>query len=118
MICAAVVAAASAVPRTISARAIGGDPIYGGDPQNGGKTGSIHGIVIMPNGAQLAQASVSAKGAKEESATTSGRGEYRIGGLPVGVYKVKVTAAGFEPFEIQIRVEAGADAEADAVLTA
>ena len=95
-----------------------GDPTYGGGPQNRGNTGSIHGIVIMPNGAQLAQASVSAQGAKEESATTSGLGEYRIGGLPVGAYKVKVTAAGFEPFEIQITVEAGAAAEADAVLTA
>jgi len=64
----------------------------------------------------LPNAVVTAEGPGGGAATTNARGEYRIGDLAKGSYKVRVEAPGYQAFEVQITVTAGMDTEADAVL--
>jgi hypothetical protein len=100
-------------------------PVFGSavaaaaQPQTGGKTAAIHGIVIVPSGAPLAQVRVVVtRGGAGGEATTNARGEYSLNNLAPGTYAVKISAPGYDPFELQITLEAGADSEADAVLMA
>jgi hypothetical protein len=84
-----------------------------------GGNASLHGIVILPSGAPVPGATVTVEGkAGGQAATTDGNGEYSIHGLGAGVYDVKITASGFNPFEIQVTLEPNLVREADAVLTA
>ncbi len=89
----------------------------GSAPPQAEKKGSIHGTVILPTGAPLSSARVVVQGVAGE-ATTNERGQYTLTGLAPGVHSIRITASGFDPFEEQISVAAGADTEVDAVLTA
>ena len=83
--------------------------------QEGGA--SLHGVVIVPSGAPIPQATVSVNGAAgAQGATTNEHGEYKFTGLAPGVYELHISAPGFSPFEVNISVSAGGNAEADAVL--
>ena len=64
-------------------------------------TGSIVGTVKDPAGAVVSNASAKATNVDtgySRSAPTNGYGEYRIDYLPVGKYRVEVSASGFERF--------------------
>jgi len=87
----------------------------GGTPPQENK-GSIYGIVIQPEGAPVAQASVTVKGGEEVSGFTERQGRYTITGLPPGVYSVRVAFPGFQVFEMQVTLARGANSEVDAVL--
>src|ERR1700688_4910712 len=77
----------------------------------------LQGVVILATGEPIPGASVTAEGgAGAQAATTNSNGEYNIAGLNAGVYRVKITAPGFDPFETEITVGAGAKQEVDAVL--
>ncbi|MEK7833854.1 MAG: carboxypeptidase-like regulatory domain-containing protein, partial [Acidobacteriota bacterium] len=69
--------------------------------------GSISGVIADQNGAAIAGAKIVATntqtGASRE-ATTNQEGLYRISGLPIGAYTVKVEKQGFQP-QINERVE-------------
>jgi hypothetical protein len=101
------------LPATLSSPTAGN----AGQPQSGGNTAAIHGTVILPTGAPVPQARVVVSGAAGE-ASTNERGEYKLTGLAPGGHSVQITAPGFNLFEMQITLAPGADAEADAVLTA
>ncbi|HYJ89959.1 MAG TPA: carboxypeptidase regulatory-like domain-containing protein, partial [Pyrinomonadaceae bacterium] len=63
-------------------------------------TGSLTGVVTDPNGAVIAGATVTATNKATNftrSATTNNEGLYVISSLPVGMYDVRVEAAGFTP---------------------
>lgn len=87
-------------------------------PQGGGRTGSIHGTVIILSGMPMPNAVVTAEGPGGGAATTNQGGQYRIGDLAPGKYKVTIETPGFNVFQVQVTVTAGMDMEADAVLTA
>jgi hypothetical protein len=80
---------------------------------------SLHGTVIIPTGAPIQRAHVVATGrGVVQTATTDESGKYVIGGLAAGVYSVKVSAAGYEAFEVQATLTRGLDQQIDAVLIA
>jgi hypothetical protein len=79
--------------------------------------GSLHGIVIIPSGSPIPGATITVEGKSSgQSATTDSNGEYNVNGLDAGVYSVKISAAGFEPFEVNVTVVRNAMQEVDAVL--
>jgi hypothetical protein len=85
--------------------------------QGGG--GSLHGTVIVPTGAPVSHAMITLEGtAGGQAATTNESGQYTLSGLAVGNYRVRVSASGYDSFEVEVSVAAGADREVDAVLTA
>ena len=51
-----------------------------------------------------------------QGATTDINGEFNISGLNSGTYDVKITASGFQPFEVQVSVSGNLVQEVDAVL--
>lgn len=62
--------------------------------------GTISGTIVDAQGAAIAGATVTATNAENgfsRSVTTSGEGQFRVAGLPVGTYSVKVEANGFAP---------------------
>lgn len=78
---------------------------------------SLHGIVIAPSGQPVPGAAITAEGkAGAQAATTDVNGEYNIHGLDPGEYRVKISASGFEPFEVQATVKGDLLQEVDAVL--
>jgi len=82
-------------------------------------TASLHGVVIVPSGGPVPRATVIVEGASEApSVSTNDRGEFKLEGLAPGSYKVKVTAPGFDTFEVEISLKPDAVTEADAVLRA
>ncbi len=84
-----------------------------------GQNASLHGVVIVPSGLPVPGASISIEGkGGAQAATTDGNGEYHISGLAAGVYQVKISAQGYEPFEVQITATSNLVTEADAVLSA
>ena len=85
-------------------------------PQGQNSTGSIHGTVIVLSGMPIPNAIVTAEGPGEGVATTNQNGQYTIGGLPPGAYKVRVETPGYNLFEVQVPVTPAMDIEADAVL--
>ena len=79
---------------------------------------SLHGVVILANGTPVPGATITAEGsAGGQAATTSGDGEYRMKGLGAGVYRIRIVAPGFDPFEVDMTLAEGSKQEADAVLT-
>ncbi|MGC2270491.1 MAG: carboxypeptidase regulatory-like domain-containing protein [Candidatus Sulfotelmatobacter sp.] len=78
---------------------------------------SLHGMVIVPSGAPVAGAYITVQGkAGAQAATADINGEYNVSGLDAGVYHVKITAPGFNPFEVQVSVRGSLVQEVDAVL--
>jgi hypothetical protein len=64
-------------------------------------TGAIGGLITDPNGAVVANATVTARNVeinKEDTATTDSEGRYRIVNLQPGIYTVTVNAQGFGTF--------------------
>ncbi len=92
---------------------VGGASSY--SAAQGGAT--LHGSVVLPTGAAVAQATVTVEGtAGGQAASTSGTGQYSMSGLNPGTYNVIVTAAGYEKFEVTVSLSNGANKEVDAVL--
>ena len=88
-------------------------------PGLGQTAGSLHGTVIIPTGAPVPDAIVTVEGAGGgQAATTNQAGQYSINGLTPGSYTVKITAPGFELFEVSVSVYQGDNKEVDGVLTA
>ncbi|MBZ5679200.1 MAG: carboxypeptidase-like regulatory domain-containing protein [Acidobacteriia bacterium] len=80
---------------------------------------SLHGTVIVPSGAPVAQVTITVEGTGGgQAATTNGSGHYTINGLNPGTYSVKVTAPGYELFEVTVSLVDSGSQEIDAVLTA
>lgn len=83
-------------------------------PQQGA---TIHGFVIIGSGAPVPNASVTVEGAAgAQAATTNASGEYTISGLGIGDCHVRISAAGFGPYEASFSLTAGSKKEIDAVL--
>ena len=80
---------------------------------------ALHGTVIMPTGTPVSQAIITVEGtAGGQAATTNESGQYNIQGLHPGSYTIKVSAAGFDPFEVTTSLSDGDNKEIDAVLMA
>jgi hypothetical protein len=80
---------------------------------------SLHGIVIVPSGAPVSGATIAVEGkGGAQAATTDLNGEFNMSGLNPGSYSVKITAPGFDPFEVQVTVTGEVVREVDAVLMA
>ena len=77
--------------------------------QTGKVTGSIRSLITDPTGAAISNATVQAHNLEtgfERTAKSDSAGEYEVPVLPIGSYQVKVTAAGFGPYQQSgIRVE-------------
>lgn len=79
---------------------------------------SLHGIVIVGAGSPVAGASITVEGKSPQAATTDANGEYNITGLAAGPYHVKISAPGYDPFEVQVNLTGTVVQEVDAVLVA
>jgi hypothetical protein len=80
---------------------------------------SLHGTVIVPTGAPVSQAIVTVEGTGGgQAATTNESGQYTMKGLNPGSYSVKITAPGFDPFEVNVSLSEGDNKEIDGVLRA
>jgi hypothetical protein len=79
-------------------------------------TGSVEGQVTDKTGAVIPGANVVLKGAVEKSLTTNENGSYSFAGLTPGSYTVRITTAGFAPFERSVAVSAGQVAKIDAAM--
>jgi hypothetical protein len=78
---------------------------------------SLHGIVIVPSGSPIPGAAIAVEGkAGAQAATTDVNGEYNISGLRAGVYHVKISAPGYESFEVEVAATGDLVKEVDAVL--
>jgi Carboxypeptidase regulatory-like domain len=85
-------------------------------PQKG--NASMHGIVVVPTGSPVPGATIAVEGkGGAQGAITDINGEFNISGLNPGSYSVKITAPGFQPFEVQVSVSGSLVQEVDAVLT-
>src|SRR4030081_1228945 len=73
--------------------------------------GAINGTVTDPSGAVVAGASVKATNAGTgiaQTTSTTGDGEFSFQDLPLGTYKIEVSAAGFRPATVDnVSVTAG-----------
>ena len=79
-------------------------------------TGAIAGDIADSSGAVVPNATVQAESTAtglSRTATTSGTGSYRIPELPVGTYKLTVTASGFKTLVGTAEVSAGGVTHAD-----
>jgi hypothetical protein len=76
-------------------------------------TGAIVGTVLDPNGLAIHQAEVTLvrQGTTAEyKTTTSETGAFRFGSLPAGVYRIRITFAGFKVYEFSdIKLDAGTE---------
>jgi hypothetical protein len=74
-------------------------------------TASIEGQITDPNHAALAGVEIKARNLAtgiERTAVSDSRGIYQIAALPVGDYRLEVTAAGFQPLVVgSVRAEVG-----------
>jgi hypothetical protein len=78
---------------------------------------SLHGIVIVPSGSPVPGAAITAEGkAGAQAASTDLNGEYHINGLDAGAYHVKISAPGFQPYEVEVNATGNLLQEVDAVL--
>jgi hypothetical protein len=85
--------------------------------QNG--SASVHGMVTVGSGSPVPGAALTVEGkGGAQTATTDLNGEYNIQGLEAGVYRVKVSAPGFESFSVEATVTAGGLKEVDLVMMA
>src|SRR5690242_11269807 len=82
-------------------------------------SGDISGDVTDSSGAVVPHATVTAQNIGTNvtrAANTSDTGSFRINDLPIGTYRVSVTAAGFKTLERQVEVSAGGLTHADYVM--
>lgn len=95
----------------------GGLPAWG-QAQN---TGGIYGTVVDPSGAVIAGAQVIANEPNKgvtRTVTSAKNGDFLVSSLPVGVYTLTVTAAGFQTFLAEsITVDADASVKIAAKMT-
>ena len=84
-----------------------------------GESGTLHGIVTDPSGAVISGATVIvSSGDFVHSVSTDENGQYTVGGLAPGHYRVHVHSAGFAIFgRSGLVVSAGYETEADAQLS-
>jgi Carboxypeptidase regulatory-like domain len=88
---------------------------FAASPQ--GQGSSLHGFVIVGRGAPIPNANVTVEGAAgAQAATTNAAGEYTISGLGAGDCHIRISAPGFDPYEITVSLTAGTKREVDAVL--
>jgi hypothetical protein len=87
-----------------------------GTTANAQTTGSIEGQVTDKTGAVIPGASVAIRGAAERSLTTNENGAYSVVGLVPGNYTVRITTAGFAPFERTVAVSGGQAVKVDAAM--
>src|SRR5262252_7277592 len=83
-------------------------------------TGSISGVVRDPSGGVLPNASITATNSATSTARTvqsASDGAYTVPSLPPGLYDVRVTATGFQPFVGKTQVTVGAHVTLDAQLS-
>jgi outer membrane receptor protein involved in Fe transport len=83
--------------------------------------GNIVGTVTDEQGAAVSGVTVTATNVETgaaRTATTNEDGLYRIAGLPVGTYAVKIEKTGFAPITSNLGVSVGQDSKADAQLKA
>ncbi len=77
--------------------------------QSGQVSGTIRGVVTDPSGSAITGAAIHARNVDtgfERNSTSNSRGEYEVPLLPIGMYKVTVSATGFAPYEqTGLRVE-------------
>src|SRR5215467_6939386 len=70
--------------------------------QLGQANGGIRGVITDTSGGAIHNAAIKARNLDtgfERDATSNERGEYEVPLLPIGVYKVDVSASGFSLFE-------------------
>jgi hypothetical protein len=82
-------------------------------------SGDISGDVTDSSGAVVPHAAVTAQNIGTNvtrAANTSDTGSFRINDLPIGTYRVSVTAGGFKTLERQVEVSAGGLTHADYVM--
>src|SRR6516225_4635394 len=78
---------------------------------------SLHGTVLVRSGVPLTQVSVTVEGSGGgQAATTNERGQYTMNGLTPGRYRVTFSAPGFDSYQVDVSLPAGANQEIDAVL--
>src|SRR5271157_4308240 len=80
---------------------------------------SLHGAIIVPSGSPVAQAIITVEGTGGgQTATSNADGQYSMSGLAPGAYSVKISAPGYETFEVMVSLSEGVNKEVDAVLMA
>ncbi len=80
---------------------------------------TLHGTVIVGSGSPVPGATITVEGSKGgQAATTNQVGQYTIRDLPPGEYTVQIVREGFQPFQVQVTLGAGANQEIDGVLSA
>jgi hypothetical protein len=84
-------------------------------------TGSITGVVSDPNGAVIANATVTVtnQGTNEKrSVQTDGQGRYEVPSLSTGIYTIESSASGFQPTALKdLRLAVGETARADVTMS-
>ncbi len=81
-------------------------------------TGSIGGTVTDTSGAAVPNAPVSITNPSTglvRNVTTNGQGEYNVSELPIGIYKVQITASGFQSYvvnNVEVKVATATTASA------
>src|SRR5215212_9731948 len=83
--------------------------------------GNVVGTVTDEQGAAVPGATVTATNVATgavRNATTNEEGLYRIAGLPVGTYSVRIEKSGFSTATTNLGVSVGQDSKADAQLKA
>ena len=82
--------------------------------------GAITGQVVDQTGAAVAGATVTVRSPATgvtRTAQTNDEGLYRVAGLPIGVYSVRVETANFAPSSVEeLSVSTGVDSKADFTL--
>lgn len=82
-----------------------------------GGSASLRGAVIVGSGSPIPGVTVSIEGpGGGQVAVTDEHGKYTINGLSAGNYKVRISASGYGPFEVEVSLANGASQEVDAVL--
>jgi hypothetical protein len=76
--------------------------------------GSLHGVVIDPDGKPIPNAAVTLTGkGVEKTLICDEHGEYTFGRLPSGDYKLKASAVGYQTFETPVTLGSSTSLEMD-----